>query len=230
MLCRLALGTGFRAKELRRLTVEDFDFNAAQPTITVRACYSKRRRKDIQPIKRSLAELLKDYLADKPADAPGLAMPEGTNVARMLKADLRVAGIDSTDSDGRTNLDVHALRHSYISLLALAGVAPKALMDLARHSDISLTMRYYSHTAVADRARSLEALPDLEPDGRGRQGLAATGTCDAAPNTGGIRLLNNKQGDKRNSVRPQVIGARAAGSETISTGSGAWRTLGLNRS
>ena len=43
---------------------------------------------------------------------------------------------------------------------AQAGIAPKVLMDLARHSDINLTMAVYSHTLVQDRAKALESIPD----------------------------------------------------------------------
>jgi integrase len=57
-------------------------------------------------------------------------------------------------------LDFHRLRHTFITLGAQTGIAPKVLMDLARHSDINLTMGVYSPTAVADRAKALESIPD----------------------------------------------------------------------
>ena len=44
---------------------------------------------------------------------------------------------------------------------------------------INLTMARYSHTVVADRARALEALPDLSTSPE-PQHLRATGTTDAA--------------------------------------------------
>src|SRR5262249_32797597 len=50
MLYRVALGTGFRAGELRSLTPASFDLDAEPPTVTVAAAYSKRRRTDAQPI------------------------------------------------------------------------------------------------------------------------------------------------------------------------------------
>ena len=55
MLYQLAMGTGFRANELRTLTPEAFDLAGDQPTITVKAAYSKRRRDDVQPIQPELA-------------------------------------------------------------------------------------------------------------------------------------------------------------------------------
>jgi integrase len=50
-LYRVAAGTGFRANELRSLTPESFDLAAVDPTVTVKAAYSKRRRDDVQPIR-----------------------------------------------------------------------------------------------------------------------------------------------------------------------------------
>jgi len=165
----LALGSGLRANEIRQLTPADLSLTETPPTVTVKACYSKHRREDVQPILPSLAVMLQDYLMGKADDEPAFVMPEKTNVARMLRADLEAAGIAPEDSSGRS-IDFHGFRHTYISLMARAGVPPKVLMDLARHSDINLTMAFYSHTLVADRAEALAALPDLtgRPD-EGRQ-------------------------------------------------------------
>src|ERR1700730_14886091 len=41
--------------------------------------------------------------------------------------------------------DFHAHRHTFISNLSKANVAPKLAQDLARHSDIRLTMNVYTH-------------------------------------------------------------------------------------
>jgi hypothetical protein len=37
--------------------------------VTIQAGYSKRRRQDVQPIRRDLAEALVAWLKDKPTDA-----------------------------------------------------------------------------------------------------------------------------------------------------------------
>ena len=90
--------------------------------------------------------------------------------------------------------------------MALAGVPPKVLMDLARHSDINLTMAHYSHTLVSDRAASLDALPDLEGSGAEGQRLAATGTEDAGPLQPDSSPPSNKQSNKPGSGSAQVTG------------------------
>ncbi len=61
------MATGFRAEEIRTLTRESFSLDGDEPTITVRACYSKRGKRsgrdDVQPIRRDDAEaLLPSYL------------------------------------------------------------------------------------------------------------------------------------------------------------------------
>ena len=72
-LYRLALGTGFRANELRSLAPEAFDLDGETPTVTVAAAYSKRRRDDVQPIRRDLAEALRPWLASKAPGSPSSA-------------------------------------------------------------------------------------------------------------------------------------------------------------
>mgnify|MGYP006269668017 FL=1 len=63
MLYRLAASTGFRASELRSLTPESFDLDAETPAVTVEAAHSKRRRRDVQPIRRDVASILRPWLA-----------------------------------------------------------------------------------------------------------------------------------------------------------------------
>jgi len=205
LLYRVALGTGLRANEIRQLTPSDFSLADDPPTVTVKACYSKHRRKDVQPILPSLANMLVDHLAGKPVDRPAFAMPEKTNLARMLRADIAAAGIARQDSFGHT-VGFHALRHTYISLMARAGVAPKVLMDLARHSEINLTMGFYSHTLVSDRAKALDALPNLSGNPKSYQQKVATGTYDASLHPVESLPQNAKQDDKRKSESSQTIG------------------------
>ena len=95
----------------------------------------------------------------------------------MLRRDLEAAGIAYRDKAGLV-ADFHSLRHTFVTNLARGGAHPKDAMDLARHSDINLTMARYSHTRVVDRAKALAALPNVAggPDGPEQQ--RATGTYD----------------------------------------------------
>ncbi len=152
-LYRLAMGTGFRADELRTLTPERFALDGDAPTITVLACYSKNGKEAVQPITRELAAGLRPFVEGKEPGRPVLVVPEKT--AKMLRADLERAGIAHKDGQGRV-LDFHALRHSYITHLIAAGVNPKIVQTLARHSTITLTLDRYTHVEDADVRGALE--------------------------------------------------------------------------
>jgi len=207
MMYRVALGTGFRVAEIRSLTPESFSLDGKHPTITVEAAYSKNRTRREQPIAGKLAVDLGVFLADRDPEA-AVFKPNADKTADMLRDDLARAKIDAEDSAGN-RVDFHALRHTYITLGAKAGIAPKVLMDLARHSDINLTMQVYSHTLVADRAKALEAVPDLTgSDDQEAEALKATGTCDDTPDTVLFSGGNDKQNDKRNGQIAQVTTPR----------------------
>jgi integrase len=128
----VALGTGFRANELRSLRPEAVRLGGEPPTITVAAAYSKRRRDDVQPIRPELADALRPWLASK---APGMPvfgnLTKHTNI--LIQTDLERAGIPYRDDSDRV-ADFHALRHSYVSALARSNAPVKIVQTLARHS------------------------------------------------------------------------------------------------
>jgi len=68
--------------------------------------------------------------------------------------------IDKRDERGRT-VDVHALRHTFGTLLSRGGVAPRTAQAAMRHSTINLTMNTYTDPKLLDVAGALEALPSL---------------------------------------------------------------------
>ncbi len=197
MLYRLAVETGLRANELRSLSRRSFNFSGNPPTVKVEASYSKRRRTDELPLRKGTAGELRTFLEGVNSEDGVFGVPQRT--AAMLTVDLRVSRarwIRSTQNRGerrerhRTSflavaddsgriIDFHGLRHTFITNLARGGVHPKEAQDLARHSDINLTLSRYSHTVLADRAAAVESLPDLSTAEPARQ--RATGTCDIRP-------------------------------------------------
>jgi integrase len=159
MLYRIAVGTGFRRNEIRSLTPESFDLDADPPTVTVEAAYSKRRRRDVQPIRRDLADLLRLWLLWKRPGRPVIETSKWNwhRTSDMIRADLEAAELKYKDASGRY-ADFHALRHTYITNIGRLPVGMKTHQELARHSEPSLTMRY-THPDLADKVRALEALP-----------------------------------------------------------------------
>jgi integrase len=178
MLYLLAANSGFRCSELASLTPESFDLTSDSPSVTVEAAYSKRRREDTQPLPRDAATVLATWLRGKPVQEllwPG----DWTNhAAKMVKFDLaaaRDAWIEKAptekEKEARQKTDVlvfsdaadrvfdfHSLRHQYVSNLAAAGVHPKIVQTLARHSTITL------------RPRRVGQQPPARPRGRAQRG------------------------------------------------------------
>lgn len=161
-LYRTALGTGFRAGELASLTPGSFDLD--QAAVNVRGEVTKDRKAiKGRPIPLALVNHLRGYLAGKPIDKPIWKGSWCKKGARMMREDLAAAraawvrdGSDEAqwrkrradeiflayhNADGEW-ADFHALRHTFISQLAAAGVSQKLTQDLARHKDPSTTARY----------------------------------------------------------------------------------------
>jgi integrase len=160
VLYTLAANTGFRAKELGSLEPASFDFGARPPTVTVEAAFSKHRRRDVQPLRPDVAEVMRGYVAGRPPRARLWPGNWQKRAAEMVRIDLAAAGIPYEDVGGRL-FDFHAMRGQFISLLAAQGVHPKVAQVLARHSTITLTMDYYTHLDVLDVAGALDKLPAL---------------------------------------------------------------------
>lgn len=81
-------------------------------------------------------------------------------MVRVFDRDIKMAGIAKRDEVGRT-VDVHSLRHTFGTLLALGGVAPRIAMGLMRHSDICLTTIIYQHVELVDTAGAVNQLPAI---------------------------------------------------------------------
>ncbi len=119
--------------------------------------------------------------AGVPASAAIFHVPR--QLVKNLDRDLRVAGIPKRDDRGRT-VDVHALRHSFGTLLSKGGVAPRTAQAAMRHSKIDLTMNVYTDPRLLDVAGAMESLPELPLTDRRPEAnnhLAATGTTDPSP-------------------------------------------------
>jgi len=162
MLYALAVGTGLRRGELASLTPESFALDATPPTVTVEAGYSKRRRRDVQPLPPQLVGPLAAWLAGKERGRPVFKVPDKT--AAMLRADLEAAGIPRETREGV--VDFHALRHTYVTRLVRSGVSVKIAQELARHSDPKLTLGVYAHAALEEKAEAVARVPLDAPPGR----------------------------------------------------------------
>jgi integrase len=169
LLYRLAVETGFRAAELRSLTMSSFDFDNC--TVTIEAAYAKNKKTYTLPLKPDTAAEIRTYATGKLPTAGLFSVPEKT--AEMLKADLEAAGIEYQDAAGRF-ADFHSLRHTAGTLLASSGVHPKVAQSIMRHSDINLTMSLYTHTLRGQESEAVAMLPDLAVSSRASEQASGT--------------------------------------------------------
>lgn len=207
-LYELAFYTGLRRKELASLTPVSFDLKSVQPTVTVAAACSKHRRTDVLPLHPHLLKSLSAWLHGmKPNEPlfPGLA---GKKTWLMVKKDLERVGIPYETTAGIA--DFHASgRHSYITELFRNGVSITDARQLARHSDVKMTMRY-THVGLADQAKALAALPATKEADAGQ----CIGRTDGHPTSDDssrhdseshkleLQFANGTSGDQKTSDTP----------------------------
>jgi integrase len=173
MAYKVAVGTGLRWGELRSITLGAVQLNAGSPHLLLEACNEKARRGAEIPIPEGLVAELNEYLAERRSRLTGhsgtsvVAFPgslEGVkvfdvpeNMCRVFDADLKAAQIPKYDSAGRV-VDVHALRHTFGTLLAKAGVALQLVQRAMRHSTPALTAKYYLHLELYDKSQAVNVL------------------------------------------------------------------------
>ncbi len=152
------------------------------PQIKLQARHDKTQRVARQPLPDDLARAIRQNVGLRLKDAQEDALQQGTPAPAVLPAeaglehggrlipeiplvrtfyrDLDAAGIARKDESGRS-VDLHALRHTFGTLLARSGVAPRTAMDLMRHADIRLTTAIYQHLDLVDTAGAVNRLPTV---------------------------------------------------------------------
>jgi integrase len=184
---RLAAFTGLRAQEIASLTPRSFELDADPPTVTVDACYSKHRRKDVLPLADDLCRRLRKYSAMREKERrvgddrlwPGKWYRKAGEILQRDLAAARAAWVKDAEKPAERRrreqsdflrdvnaagqvVDFHSLRHGFITNLVMANVPPKVAQALARHSTITLTMDRYTHLGMEDLVEAVGRLASLE--------------------------------------------------------------------
>jgi integrase len=159
------------------------------------------RRIDVDLRRRQLKVEVNDWkgILDTPKSGRGRVVPltdalfEALTKNRHLRGDRVLTLGDGSPVPGHTLRDwveraqrragleatgnVHILRHTFCSHLAMRGAPAKAIQDLAGHQHLSTTMRYM-HLSPSERERAIGLL-----NGRGAHGtIAAHGGAASASN------------------------------------------------
>ena len=192
--------TGLRKGELASLTAAKLSLEGQLPYAVLDAAAEKNGGGSTIPLRADLAADLRAWLddRDKPtaetnprtipfgreikrdagkeaAAKPLFTVPAG--LVRILDRDMKAAGIEKRDERGRT-VDVHALRHSFGTLLSKGGVSPRTAQAAMRHSKLDLTMSVYTDPKLLDVAGAMDCLPSLSLTVTQPEALKATGTYD----------------------------------------------------
>ena len=155
LIYRLSIETGLRYNEVKTLKISDFDFKAG--TVEVRDLNEKARRGAVLPLRKSTADMIKDFLRNKTPQAIAFTLKKGY---LMIKTDLEAAGIKYKDENG-CFADMHSLRHTTASLLIQSGANPKVVQTIMRHRDINLSLSKYTHLYAGQSRQTIENLPDF---------------------------------------------------------------------
>ena len=189
--------TGLRRNELAGLKWGDFDFAQSPARLRVPSSLSKNRHESVHYLR---PEVVQAVLALRPADLRPENLVFRGLVPRIptFKRDLAAAGIPFQDVRGR-RVDLHALRKTYGTMLAMTGVAPRVAMELMRHSDMKLTMGVYTDATQLPLLEAANRLPSMSlPDKSLAAGQAG------APDGG-----NDAQIDAQRSAQAGVAGSPA---------------------
>lgn len=176
---QLVLWTGLRRGELAGLRWDDVDVDAG--VLRIRATIAKAKRDDELPLVHQALEALEHLRRLCPAGCE-LVVPR-VPAKETLYGDLERAGIQGRTRTGScaTNaagerVDFHALRTTFATRLANAGIAPQVLKRLMRHANIATTDVHYVGLRTSDLGAHLGRVADLSVE---PVELAATGTDGA---------------------------------------------------
>ena len=199
-LTLLASGTGLRISECLGLQWQDVSFTDSM--IHVRRTWTcgqiglpkSKASKGPVPLHPLLAEFMLLWKQKTPYSQPGDwvfpsfrlegKQPRVANMlveAHLLPAEVK-AGILSSHRDLRGQLidddprrfGFHNLRHSLASFLIRIRTDPKTVQTLLRHSDVKLTLQFYTHAISRDRmAAAGKMLTAILSRAAGQSGLKA---------------------------------------------------------
>jgi len=175
MFYLLAVSTGLRRKELASLIVGNLHLDVIpSPYAELSGRDSKNGRGAHLPLRPDVVAELRRYLADigddLPLDRPLFKQPP---TIRIFDADCQAAGIYKTDARGRV-VDIHALRTTFCTHLAVAGVHPRVAQQAMRHSRMELTNQYYTDPILLDVAGAVNSLPEFSSAQDATEARAAT--------------------------------------------------------
>ncbi len=160
LLYLLAMHTGLRRGEISKLRGSYLHLDSDNPFYALPADIAKNRKEQPRPLHPELVAELQKLKAVGKLKPEDLVFPDGVPSMDEIREDFEAAKIPLKDERGHV-VDFHALRTTYITRLQRAGVSPREAMELARHSDMRLTMKTYTDVAQLPLAATVRGLPSI---------------------------------------------------------------------
>lgn len=188
LLAALAL-TGARWGELTSTSWSDLDLERG--TLRFVAETTKTQTERVIPLRRDLVEVFRAVrdahvrergswpLPSSPVFASRLGVPWVRSKGVFHKwfgEMLRKAGIPKRDERGRI-VCVHALRHTFATRLARAGVPIAQAQVLTGHKTVSMLLGVYTDLRAEEVRESVESLPGIPVGGRIEDDAGGARTC-----------------------------------------------------
>ena len=110
-----------------------------------------------------------ERLAKKNGEKPGKRLEQSestpvvlsTTMGRLSPNVLEAWWLRDRETLGLDGWAFHELRHSYLSTLALRGVHPKVMQELAGHASSEITMEIYTHVNMEAKRAAADVVSDL---------------------------------------------------------------------
>lgn len=209
LIYRVALATGFRASELRALTV--VSLIPFGPCIHLDGEFTKNRKPATLPITRSLYDELAKRSAGWPAVAPLLPMPKKETTWENFARDCAKAKIVRNTLEGKATF--HSLRVCFINAVVQSGSDLKTIMELARHGSAFMSMQTYAkpnpqrlREAAEAAARHVQESID-KISGCTEGANQATGTDGVSVSASKPKGLRGKRGGTPTRIRTWIPGS-----------------------
>ena len=156
--------TGIRKGAAKALRWGDVDLDADRPTVRLSAKSAKNKKTTILPLLPEVVEMLREQRnfqikqSGKVPTAKTAIFRFPANLLEQIRKDAIYAGIcdESFKTDDGLDLDIHALRHSYCSILARRGVPLLTAQKLMTHSQPHLTANIYNQSSADDLGATLD--------------------------------------------------------------------------
>ena len=211
LIYEVQLMTGLRKGELASLTIADLDLDANPPVVNLRATHAKSGKQAKIVLRPDVVTNLREWLADRRRQATesggSLAatdklfhVPKG--LIRIFDRDLEVAEIPKIDERGR-RLDVHAIRTTFNSQLAAAGVDPRTSMAAMRVSSLDLVLKTYADESLLDVSGAVNRLPAPSlPNAKLAVASSSAVAPSVAPDVAPTFGMEGSSGDSGGTLRP----------------------------